>query len=155
MKLKDVKVLLLVSMLSVYLVACSDKELSKAEIYGIYGQKGDWYFKFDTATDLRKYIKDPDNPPDWLLELEEKKGMYDGIVYMEKVTGETGLGIWQKDGISKWGGTRVYIIWQKYGYLNLSLYRDGNWFFKKSGGDLYFTASNIDFKSKIATWKKQ
>jgi hypothetical protein len=154
-KIRDFKSLIVLILLPFIFIACSDKELSKSDIVGIYGQKGDWYFKFDTTTDLRKYIKDPDNPPDWLLELEEKKDMYDGIVYMEKVTGEVGLGVWQKDGVAKWGGTRVYIIWQKYGYLNLSLYRDGNWYFKEDGSKTYFTASELDYKTKIATWPKQ
>ena len=155
LKFSNMKQLYLSILTSLILFSCSDKELSKNDILGKYGENGDWYFEFKSNLDLKSYLKDTANIPEWMLELENMKHDYDGIVYMEKNTGEAGLGLWKYKGISDWGGTMVYITWQKYGYLNLSLYRNGSWYFKKSGSDIYFTASKLDYNSKITTWEKQ
>jgi hypothetical protein len=152
---KSIKKLISIFFVSILFFSCSDRELTKSEIIGNYGAKGDWYFEFNSSLDLRSYLKDTAKAPSWLLELEAEKSKYDGIVYMEKSTGEAGLGLWKHKGIADWGGTKVFIKWQKYGFMDLSLYRDGSWYFKKSGGTIYFTASDLDFSSKIATWPRK
>ena len=144
----------IIIMLFVLLISCKDKELKKLEIVGSYGQKGDWYFQFDTSLNISSYLKDPKTISNSLKELDDEKSSFDGIVYMEKSTGEAGLGLWKLNKISDWGGTEVNIKWQKYGFTNQSLYTDGSWYFKKDGNLIYFTASEVDFNTKIASWPK-